>query len=306
MKRFIPLKDTPKTKVIFETDLCEDVDDVGALAILLDLVRRKKLNLAGISINVNAPGEAAAADVLLARFGLSSLPVCVWDGEELLQGEDSPYISFLSKQARREVPKPQSPVDFYRDILSDAEDGGVTIISVGFFCNLDAAYRAMPQLFEQKVRRVIVMAGDFTREPPHAEYNVRKMADSAQRFLNGFSGEILYLPFEAGDRVITDLRDWPAGCGDPIYEAYRIHTKEKRTRPSWDPLTVDFAYWGENEYYLLSPWGRVTVQADSTTLFREEAGGNHAVVQLKRSFEETGAYISNVIRRCCEEEEERK
>ena len=37
MKRFIPLKDTPKTKVIFETDLCEDVDDVGALAILLDL-----------------------------------------------------------------------------------------------------------------------------------------------------------------------------------------------------------------------------------------------------------------------------
>lgn len=306
MKSFIPIKDTTETKVIFETDLCEDVDDVGALAILLDRARRKKLNLAGISINVNAPGEAAAADVLLERFGLSSLPLCVWDGEALLQGEDSPYIAYLSKQVRREVPKPQTPVDFYRELLSDAEDGGVVIVSVGFFCNLDAAYQAMPQLFEQKVRSVIVMAGDFNRQPPHPEYNVRKMADSARRFLNGFSGELLYLPFEAGDRVITDLRDWPAECVDPVYEAYRIHTKEKRTRPSWDPLTVDFAYWGENEYYALSPWGRVTVQDDSTTTFQEERDGNHAIVRLKRSFEETGAYISNIIRCCCEEEEERR
>ncbi len=302
MKKFVPLKDVPYTKVIFETDLCKDVDDVGALALLCDAVHRYPIDLAGISVNVNGPGEAAAADMLLERFGFPQLPVCVWNGEFLNGGNDSSYVDYLSSilpEERRATLRPQEPIEFYRNLLSSAEDGGVVVISVGFFCNLNAAYQAMPELFARKVRTVVAMAGSFGEKPGYKEYNIRKMPGHAHRFLTDYPGEILCLPSEAGEKVLTDLRAWPADCKDPVYESYRIYTKEKLTRPSWDLLTVEFAIHGENDYYGLSPYGRVTVAPDSETVFEEGGNGNHAVVRLKRSFEETGEHISKELYHVC-------
>lgn len=296
---YLPLKDTPSTRVIFETDLCCDVDDVGALVLLCDAVKRFGINLAGISVNVNGKNSAAACSALLRRMDMPSLPICVWDGETPSSGNKSSYVDYLAgclEPDRKEKLIVYSPVDFYREILTDSENGGVVIISVGFFCCMDTALCRLPELFCRKVRSVVAMAGTFREKPGYKEFNIRCMPEYAHHFVSEYPGEMIFIASETGDRVITDLNGC-AGCdSDLIFESYRIYTGGKLTRPSWDLVTVDFAVNGVNERYSLSERGTATVTADSESFFTVHDGGRHAYVNFELTHEEIGVIITDMLK----------
>ena len=284
--------------VILETDFCSDVDDVGAMAILFDAASHGRIRLIGVSVNVNGPMEAAAAKVLLGHWGLQDVPVAVWNGKNGPRGAESAYVPYLAgllKERDREVLKPLAPEAFYREVLAGEADGGVTVISIGFFCSLAAALRDDPELFERRVSRVVAMAGSFREKEGYREFNVTQMQEEAAAFIGGYRGEMIFIASETGDRVITDLNGPERFAEDPVFACYRLHTKGSMKRPSWDLVAVDWALYGEGDWYGLSESGQVTVMPDGTTPFRPSADGKHRYLLFRKSHEEIGRHITDIL-----------
>lgn len=294
MTGFESLKNGFAGKVIFDTDLCCDVDDVGALFLLLDAAKKYRFELAGIAVNVNGPEEGAAVLAMLREKGMTDVPVGVYDGENPPSGNQSSYVPYLASAYDGTCPT-MTATELYDKVLTEAADGSVSVISVGFFNNLNHARAKNAALFDRKVKAVVAMAGRFDAVG-FSEFNVVGFPHDSKEFIEGFGGEMIFGGFEIGNRTLTDLRD-VADSASLLVKAYGLYTNGGLLRESWDPLTVDFAVNGENEYYCLSGRGKVAIAPDLSTVFTPCAQGNCRYILLKKAPEETGRYISRAIKK---------
>ena len=260
--------------VILETDFCTDVDDVAALSLLCGEAKAhpEAFRLGGVSCNVRSPFVAAAVKTVLSAWGLQDTPVGVTEDDLPPSGDRSEYLAGLAARWRGADPAAAcSGRELYRRILSEAADGSVDVISIGFFNTLDEVLADDPALFRRKVRAVWAMAGGFARCAAMSEFNVKGYRDAARRFLEAWDGPILFVGFECGETVMTDLSGLPAEYDShPLVEAFRHHRGPAMKRSSWDPITVDLALGGENECYELGEPGRVRVAPDASTPFEPD------------------------------------
>ena len=286
--------------VVLETDFCGDVDDVAALALLCAESRRHagSFRIGGVSCNVGSPFTAPAVKAVLAAFGLQDVPVGVTDDPPPPSGNESSYLAALAASWRGAHPATACTArEFYRRVFVEAADGSVDVISIGFFNTLDEVLAEDPALFRRKVRAVWAMAGGFARCAGYAETNVRERPEASRRFLDAWDGPIVFVGFESGEKVITDLSGLPPECAaHPLVEAFRRYCGPSMKRPSWDPVTVDFAVHGENECYELGEPGRVRVAPDLSTPFAPDPAGNARVLRLRAPEERVSARITAVLR----------
>ena len=75
------LKYTKEATVIFDTDMCGDVDDVGALYLLLAASKKYGFRIGGITVNVNSKNEYPAVMSMLEENAMTDIPIGVYDGE---------------------------------------------------------------------------------------------------------------------------------------------------------------------------------------------------------------------------------
>ena len=286
--------------VVLETDFCTDVDDVAALALLCGEAKRHpgSFPIGGVSCNVASPFTAPAVKAILAAFGLQDVPVGVTDDPPPPSGNESSYLAALAASRRGADPATACPArELYRRIFAEAADGSVDVISIGFLNTLDEVLADSPALFRRKVRAVWAMAGGFARCAGYAETNVRERPEASRRFLDAWDGPIVFVGFESGEKVITDLSGLPPKCGaHPLAEAFRRYCGPSMKRPSWDPVTVDFAIHGENECYELGEPGRVRVAPDLSTPFASDPAGNARVLRLRAPEERVSARITALLR----------
>lgn len=286
--------------VVLETDFCTDVDDVAALSLLCGEAKAhpEAFRLAGVSCNVRSPFVAAAVKTVLSAWGLQGTPVGVTEDDLPPSGDRSDYLAGLA--ARWRGPDPAAACsgrELYRRILAEAVDGSVDVISIGFFNTLDEVLAADPALFRRKVRCVWAMAGGFARCAAMSEFNVKGYREAARRFLEAWDGPIVFVGFECGETVMTDLSGLPVEYDShPLVEAFRHHRGPEMKRSSWDPITVDLALGGENECYELGPAGRVRVAPDASTPFSPDPEGNARVLRFRASDEVVSARITARVR----------
>ena len=177
--------------VVLETDFCTDVDDVAALSLLCGEAKAhpEAFRLAGVSCNVRSPFVAAAVKTVLSAWGLQGTPVGVTEDDLPPSGDRSDYLAGLAARWRGADPAAAcSGRELYRRILSEAADGSVDVISIGFFNTLDEVLADDPALFRRKVRAVWAMAGGFARCAAMSEFNVKGYRDAARRFGCGGRG----------------------------------------------------------------------------------------------------------------------
>ena len=287
--------------VVLETDFCGDVDDVAALALLCGEAKRHpgSFRIGGVSCNVASPFTAPAVKAILAAFGLQDVPVGVTDDPPPPSGNESSYLAALAASRRgADSATACSARELYRRVFAEAADGSVDVISIGFFNTLDEVLADSPALFRRKVRTVWAMAGGFARCAGYAETNVRERPEASRRFFDAWDGPIVFVGFESGEKVITDLSGLPPECAaHPLAEAFRRYCGPSMKRPSWDPVTVDFAIHGENECYELGEPGRVRVAPDLSTPFTPDPAGNARVLRLRAPEERVSARITAVLRK---------
>ena len=197
----------------------------------------------------------------------------------------------LYKRSIKDYSRLLPAVKLYRRLLAGAEDASVTIVSVGFSTNLallmdTEADEYSPltgkELVMQKVKRLVMMAGHIAN-PNYAEYNVIGDVAACQRVFSEWPTPIYMSPFELGLQVRYPARsienDFTWTKHHPIVDSYKAYLKKMEDRPAWDLTAVLYAV-DPQQFFNISPAGRIVVTDEGFTHYTQEATGKHFYLSI--------------------------
>lgn len=292
----LPIHAEP-VRLIFDTDMGNDVDDLIALSAIHSLQTRGACELLAVTISKDHPQAAPCVDAVNTFYGRPDIPVgVVREGVTREAGR----FNLLAKEklANGELRYPhdledgsEAPdaVDVLMKTLAAQPDKSVTIVQVGFFTNLSGLLKSDggKELVAKKVKSLCLMAGAFQTvdfKTHHPEYNVRMDIPSAEYVTRNWPTEMVWCGFEIGIAVTLpheviefDLDYMPHHI---LKEAYYLYKPPPHDRPCWDPATVLYAVMPDRGYFGISEPGTVAIEAKGVTSFRlgKEGKGNHRIL----------------------------
>ena len=223
------------TKLIFDTDMGNDVDDALALAMIHTLERRGACELLAVTSTKDHPASAAFIDAFNTFYGRPDIPIgAVRNGVTPELGKFAGLAANYPHDLKSGQEAPDA-VALLRETLAAQEDGSVTLVQVGFFTNLAALIQSPPdatsplsgeQLVTKKVKELVVMAGAFQtirHNNRYREYNVFKHVAPARVVAERWPTPILWSGFEIG---ITAPYPWQSIMED--FEYARPCTRSRR------------------------------------------------------------------------------
>lgn len=238
-------KMNPK-KVIFETDMSTDVDDVGALAVLHALADNGETEILAISFNEVHPSGANAICAINTWYNRGDIPIGIYKGD-LADPDESSYLDGIAANFPHDLPTvpPPSSLELYRQVLREQPDNSVTIISVGFLNNLYDLLQADSNLVAQKVKELVVMA--LLIDDP---YNTVRhdLIDKSEYVIHNWPTRLVIS--QHGESVHTGVRLAETPAENPVREAYyRRFNGQYKGRSSWDQLAVLYGVRGLSDYF---------------------------------------------------------
>lgn len=299
-------------RIIFETDMGNDVDDALALDMLYHYQAAHKVTL--LSVMVNKPGiyPVEYIDILNTYYGHEGLPIgkisnganCETDGVNyakavcMMKGADGKPLfkrSMSNYASLIEAPR------LYRRILAKQPDHSVTIISTGFSTNLARLLQTKAdsysklngrQLVARKVSRLVIMGGNFSNSNP--EYNILRDIPSAQYVFQHWPTRLVTSPFDVGEHIKYPGRIIASYSGkpQPVIEGYKAYLKMPYDRPSWDMTAVLYAVEG-GKWFGISGHGTITAQDNGSTTFLPSSKGLHQY--LTTTDEQRKAILNHLI-----------
>lgn len=245
MPAFMIARDQQPKKIIYETNMCLAVDDVGGLAIIHGLQNRGEAELLAVCLNEVHPDGAAAIDAINTWYGRGDIPVGVYSGP-FPDPDTSAYLHDLIKFPHDLNDKSAlSALEVYRKVLAKQPDNSVTIISVGFMNNLDVLLKNAPDLVAKKVKELVIMGAHNGDDHNLGFHNTAK---AAQNILENWPSPLVF--HHLGGDVLTGLglRETPAE--NPVREAYYKYLGSKfKGLSSHDQITVLYGVRGAGNYF---------------------------------------------------------
>ena len=246
------LKENVAKKVIYETDMCLDVDDVGGLAMLHAMANKNEAEILAVCFNEVHPYGASAIDAINTWYGRGDIPIGIYKGV-IEKPDSSPYLEAVSKLPH-DLDSTSAPgaLEVYQKVLRDQPDGSVTIISVGFVNNLSDLLRADPELVATKVKELVLMAG--TTDGGGFNLNRHNLSSESEYIIRDWPTPIVFT--DPGGKIFTGpgLKDSPVE--NPVREAYyNFFHKDFKDRPSWDQISVLYGVRGLSDYFAMETTG---------------------------------------------------
>lgn len=288
-------------RLIFDTDIGNDVDDVLALGVIHALQSRGKCELLAVTITKDNPLAAEFVDAVNTFYGRGDIPIGI-----VHNGVTPEAGKFLPLARQRDDgtcyphdlqgEKTPDACQVLRQVLSHQKDHSVTIVQVGFSTNLARLLETPPddisalsgmELVKQKVKLLSMMAGDFRENVGHdrfVEYNIKMDIPSGQKVVQQWPTPIVFSGFEIGIAVpypaVSIEQDYGYVPHHPLADAYRLYEPPPHNRPTWDLTSVLHAVFPERGYFDVSPAGTVTVEDDAYTRFEATAAGQRRYLKL--------------------------
>lgn len=158
-------------KIILDTDIGDDIDDALALAFA---IMSGKIDLLGVTtVFRNAAQRAELACCLLEALGRTDIPVYTGIGKTLLQSipeweqvaasHRPRQMEVLRKKEPSMQPQSEHAIDFIIETVMNG-DGDITLVPVGPFTNIAAAFTLEPRLAEKT--QICMMGGATDRVRP--------------------------------------------------------------------------------------------------------------------------------------------
>lgn len=281
-------------KLIFDTDIGNDIDDALALAMLHNFVDRGEVDLLAVTISKDNPWAAVYVDVVNHFYGHPNIPIGVvrngktpdngYIGTVAGRKENGRFVYPRSLKSGADDPE---AVSLLRRVLAEQPDHSVVIVSVGFMTNMARLLDSKPDgssplsgmdLVKNKVRSYVMMAGAFGQSPA-PEYNVIQDADAARTVYAKWPTPIVASGFEIGIQILYPAKSIESDFGyvpnHPIAEAYRDYGKMPYDRPTWDPTAVLYAVRPDAGYFGVSSPGHISLGEKNVTRFTPDANGTH-------------------------------
>ncbi len=306
-------------RIIFDTDIGNDVDDALALSMLHALESRGEAKLLAVTITKDNSWAKVYVDLLDTYYGRPDVPIgVVTNGVEKEGPKYTRAVPEENLYPHRLTPDSHvaDAVLLLRKTLAAQPDGSVVIVQVGFSTNLarllesgpdDASPLSGRELVERKVKLLSAMAGRFSDHQP--EYNVMMDVPSAKKVFGEWPTPLVTSGFEVGmaieypeSQLASDFR-WAKH--HPLVDAFRDYMKgadltsigvPRHVEPLWDPTAALYAVRPDAGYYSLSAAGRIKVADNGATAFEPGEGKERYLivddVQKARVREAIGLLIS--------------
>lgn len=281
-------------KIILDTDISSDVDDVGAVAVAHALANQGKAEILATMVSSGDPWSGPCLDALNTWFGRPDIPVGVI--KEPTVTHESKYTreiatSYPNKQGK--VASRPGAVELYRKLLSSQPDQSVTIITIGYLTNLKNLLNSVSDEFSplngydlvnRKVRRLVCMGGHY---PKGREWNFYQDSSASSNVIANWPGPIIYIGYEAGLAVETGSGLKHVLKPNPLSRSYELYNG-LTDRPSWDQLAVLFSAMNadletEQTGLFTIIRGINSVAPDGSNRWRNKADGRDGYVVLQTS-----------------------
>jgi inosine-uridine nucleoside N-ribohydrolase len=280
-------------RLIFDTDMGNDVDDAVALAMIHALESRGEAKLLAVTVTKDNRWAAPFIDAMNTFYGRGDIPIGVVPNGKT--PEDANMIRVPAARTRsdgsfvyphdltdgKEAPE---ATGLLRRVLSKEKDGAVVVVQVGFSTNLARLLDSRPDdaspldgraLVKRKVRLLSIMGGAFPEGKP--EYNIETDIPSAKKLLAEWPTPLVASGYEIGNKVVypasSILKDYGYVADHPLAESYREYQKMPYDRPMWDPTATLYAVRASS--FSLSPRGTITVDDTGRTHFAANPQGQH-------------------------------
>ena len=284
-------------RIIFETDMGNDIDDALALDMLYKYQDAGDIELLGIMTNKNSEYSAAFIDQMNNWYGYPEIPIGIVRNGADSEHDAVNYTQYvaLMKDEQGATLFPQSITDtqllmdahiLYRKLLAAQPDHTVTVVSVGFSTNLARLLESQPdryspltgkELVSKKVKLLSMMAGCFNKED-QLEYNVMKDVPAAKKVFEEWPTPVVTSPFEVGIQIQypgqSIEQDFQWAPKHPMIEAYKVYMEMPYDRPTWDLTSVLYAVEGSSFFDTSSP-GSVLVSEKGTSFVADEEGDRY-------------------------------
>ena len=289
-------------KVIFDTDLGNDIDDVLALQILLNYEKQGKIELLGITASKANPYSVEYIDAYCNFNNRPDIPIgYVYNG---VNPEDGTYLlqtldtiidgqKILHPQRSLKDSLPEAYA-LLRKLLSSQKDSSVIFIAVGPETNLARLLNSQPdkyselngrELVAKKVKLLSVMAGLYGNEFDFPEWNIVQDLPAAQTVFEKWPTRIVASGWELGNKLLFPhqniLNDFDKK--HPLSVSYKLYDKMPYDRQTWDLTSVLYAIEPDKNYFGLSRNGNIRIDSIGKSIFTSDKNGAHQYLKIENS-----------------------
>lgn len=293
-------------KIIFDTDLGPDYDDVGALAFLHAAADSGKAEILATIASNRHPLVGPSIDVINTWFGRPDLPIGEPKGNGPVMGSGQHWAdSIVARYPHdlRSTGDAEDAVKLYRRLLASHHDNSVTVVTVGFLTNLadllaspadDISEMPGEELVAKKVKKLVSMAGRF---PEGREFNIYIDSTASGKVFKNWPGEVIFTGFEIGSKIFTGIRLINSDVrNSPVKDVFRISIplseEDRNGRMSWDETAVMIAVYGTEDFFD-TVRGKIIVHEDGRNSWQDDPEGKHLYVVQKMPREEMTRFIED-------------
>ena len=293
-------------RIIFDTDLGSDYDDVGALAFLHAMADSGKAEILATPASNKYELTAPSIDVINTYFGHKDLPV----GSPKTGGvtDISPYHwadTIVERYPHRIRTSSDAPdaVNIYRKALAAQPDTSVIIVTVGYLTNLKNLLKSVPddisplageELITRKVKKLVTMGGIFP--DGGRSFNIFMDSAASEYVFRHWPGEIIFTGDDIGEKIKTGLRLINSDIkNSPVKDTYRIGmplSGDLSGRMSWDQTAVLIGVYGTKGFFDTIR-GKITVYPDGSNTWEDDPEGKHSYVKQKMPVDDITRFIED-------------
>lgn len=247
--------------IILDSDMADNVDDVGDQAVLWALANSGQANVLAVITSSTNDYSAATARVMANYFGHPNALIGAYQGN--IPNNPSANFSYYTQQVVSQFGLPgdtranyTDAVKAYRQALAGAANNSVYIVAGGFYEGLSGLLQSGPdsissltgsQLVAQKVIALVSASGIFPDSGNNPTSNFAFDPDGASFVFANWPVAIVSVGNEVGGDVITG----PAASADPsqnpvkfAYHQYCQNQSCSDTDPAWTQVALLYAVRG--------------------------------------------------------------
>lgn len=275
-------------RVILDTDMDSDVDDVAALCQLHVMEDRGEVELLGVMVSGRNEWSAPCVDAINTFYGRPDVPIGLATGERAIL-QPSRYARQVAETFPQDFSKQggRLAADLYREILAKEGERSVTIISIGDLTNLAALLQSQPDKFSPldgqslvsaKVAHYVCMGsrypaetdpgtarwGNFRTDPESARYVV----DHWPTMLTFTGGGRFAEAVAIGSKITAlDPEVWPVSLA---YRCYFGKEFAGKVRHSADAIAVLVGVRGFEPYFKVVDKGHNEIDEIGRNAWKDE------------------------------------
>lgn len=250
-------------KIIFDTDIGGDADDLGALAMLHNFVKRGDCELLAVMCWSTEENAVSAIDAINRFYLHPDIPIGARKDPTHRSEENynkSISDNFTFKLTVKDV---EESTQLYRKILASAKDTSVTIVTVGPLLNIQRLLKSKPdnfselngsKLIEKKVKEFVIMGGHFPKGENEWNFN-GNMPGVTKFVIENLKVPVVFSGFEVGVQIKTGAVFNEIDKDTPLYKGFMYFSEHAPwikdqfkgkilDNSTFDQTAVLYAVWG--------------------------------------------------------------